>query len=96
MPSRSALDTATVDGREISVAPLKTIDYARLAAKEPAELEKLLEASRSPGFFYLDLRDDSTGPVLDDLQDAFATTQQYFNLPREVKMKQHREGQDRG
>ena len=96
MPSRPALDTVTVDGREISVVPLQTINYARLAAKEPAELENLLDASRSPGFFYLNIRDDSTGPFLDDLQDAVATTQQYFNLPREVKMKQHRAGQDRG
>lgn len=96
MPSRTAPYTATVGGRQINIAPLETINYAGLVAKEPAEVDKLLNAARTPGFFYLDLRDDSTKEILADLREMYALTERYFDQPHELKMKDCREGQDRG
>ncbi|KAI9791593.1 MAG: hypothetical protein M1816_003679 [Peltula sp. TS41687] len=89
MPGRTAPDTATIGDRQIDIVPLESIDYARLAAKEPAELEKLLDAARSPGFFYVDLRNNST---LVDLRELYAVAEQYFDQPDEVKMKNDRGG----
>lgn len=85
--------TATVGNRQIDIVPLETIKYARLTAKEPAEVERLLNASRSPGFFYLDLGDDST---VTDLREVYGVAERYFDQPQEVKMRHHREGESRG
>lgn len=97
MPAWTALPTATVGGRQIDLAPLETINYARLLAKEAGEIEKLLKAAQSPGFFYVDLRGDSSVEViLGDVRDMYAISEQYFDQPYEAKMKHYREGQDRG
>lgn len=92
MPSRTAPNTTTVGGRQIDVAPLEIINYARLAAREPAEVERLLGACRSPGFFYLDLRKDS---ILADLWELYAAAERYFDQPQEVKVRGHEGGEDR-
>lgn len=96
MPSRTALPTTIVSGRQLELAPLETINYASLAARDPSEVEKLLNAARSVGFFYLDLREGSTKRVAADVQDVYAVAEQYFDQPRELKMKDQREGEDRG
>lgn len=84
------------EGGRVDIAPLETIDCARLAAKEPAEVAKLLKSSQSPGFFYLDLRGDATRQILTDLQSVLGLTEKYFDQPHDLKMKDYRESQDRG
>jgi len=80
----------------VDIAPLETIDFARLAAKEPAEVTKLLKSSQSPGIFYLDLRGDATRQLLADLQSVLGLTEKYFDQPDDLKMKDYRASQDRG
>lgn len=101
MPHSTSLPTAVVGGKQIDVASLETIDLARLATADPDEVEKLLKASCSPGFFYLDLRNDPSGiRVLADLPAVYAISEKYFDQPHELKMKDYRDGQkpsqDRG
>lgn len=101
MPHSTSCPTALVGGKQIDVAPLEIIDLARLVQGEPDEVEKLLGAARSPGFFYLDLRRDPFGrKLLADLPIVYAVSEKYFDQPHELKMKDYRDGQsatqDRG
>jgi isopenicillin N synthase-like dioxygenase len=96
MPSHTTFEAVQVGGRKVDVAPLESINYARLVAKDPAEVEKLLEVCKTPGIFYLDLRDDSTQQWLVDLQDVYAISKQYFDQPHDVKMNYYTEKDDRG
>jgi isopenicillin N synthase-like dioxygenase len=92
MPA-SQSHTAIVEGTRIDLAPLEIIDFGRLATKEPGEVAKLLKSCQSPGFFYLDLQNDT---ILDDLQDVLRITEKYFDQPHHVKMKDFRESVERG
>ena len=95
MPHSTAARTATIDGHEIDVASLETINYGRLAAKEPAEVEKLLKACQMPGFFYLDFQSGPAKELIADVPGIYAASKQYFDQPQEVKMKDYRPEQDR-
>jgi hypothetical protein len=94
MPHSTVARTTTIDGHQVDVASLETIDLGRLAAKEPAEVEKLLNASQMPGFFYLDLRNEPTKEILAGLRDVYAAAEKHFNEPPKVDMKDHRAGPD--
>ncbi|KAI9747048.1 MAG: hypothetical protein M1815_004685 [Lichina confinis] len=82
--------------RQIDVARLETINYARLSAKDPNELDKLVKAAGSPGFFYLDFRDAASTPILDELQQVYGIEERYFDQPRDVKTQHQRKGEGRG
>lgn len=94
MPHSPASQTATIDGHEIDVASLETINYGRLSAQEPAEVEKLLRACQMPGFFYLDFQHGPAEELITDVREIYAVSKQYFDQPQEVKMKDHRAEQD--
>lgn len=96
MPHRIAAHTTTIDGHQFDVASLETINFGRLATKEPAEVEKLLNASQMPGFFYLDLQSEHTKQIITDLPDIYVLAGKYFDQPPEVKMKDHQDGQYSG
>ena len=95
MPHSTAARTAIIDGHEIDVASLETINYGRLAAKEPAEVEKLLHACQMPGFFYLNFQHGPAKGLIADVPEIYAAAKQYFDQPQEVKMKDYRADQDR-
>lgn len=94
MPHRTAPHTTTtIDGHQVDVASLETIDFGRLATKEPAEVEKLLNASQMPGFFYLDLQSEKdTKQIIEDLPEIYQLAEKYFDQPLEVKLKDHGDG----
>ena len=96
MPHSTVAHNVTIDGRQVDVASLETIDFGRLATKEPAEVEKLLNASKMPGFFYLDLQSEPGKQLVTDLPDVYALAEKYFDQPHEIKMKDFRAGQDGG
>lgn len=96
MPHRTAPRTTTIDGHQVDVASLETIDFGRLATKEPAEVEKLLNASQIPGFFYLDLLSEHTKQIITDLPEIYQLAEKYFDQPPEVKMKDHGDGPYKG
>jgi isopenicillin N synthase-like dioxygenase len=96
MPHSTIAGTKKIDGHEVDVASLETINFGRMAAKEPTEGEKLLTACQMPGFFYLDLQNGSAKDLVADLPEILAATKTYFAEPQEVKMKDYRSGQERG
>jgi isopenicillin N synthase-like dioxygenase len=96
MPHSTVAYNATIDGQRVDVASLETINFERLATKEPGEVEKLLHASQMPGFFYLDLQNEPTKEILADLRDVNAVAEEYFDEPSEAKSKDSRSGQDSG
>lgn len=85
MPHSTATYPVKVDGANIDVAALDTIDLARLSGKEPPEIEKLLKASTTPGFFYLDLQAEASKEALADLNELYGLTEKYFKGPKEEK-----------
>lgn len=96
MPHSTVSRTTTIDGHQVDVASLETIDFGRLVATESAEVEKLLNASQMPGFFYLDLQSEVTKQIIADLPDVYAVAEKYFDQPQEVKMKDYGDGQYSG
>lgn len=90
MPHRTATYPAHVDGVQIDVASLEILKLSLLSSKDPGEIEKLLRASTTPGFFYLDVQEDSSKQALSELSDIYALTERYFCEGNESK------GQDRG
>lgn len=83
MPHSTTVHKATINGQEFDVALLETIHYSSLSKKEPVEIEKLLNASRMPGFFHLDLKSEPTNEILAGLQDVYVVTEKYFDEPPE-------------
>ncbi|KAM4062689.1 hypothetical protein HRG_007514 [Hirsutella rhossiliensis] len=64
------------------------LDIARLAAKDASEVARLLEATQNPGFFYLDFRNEPTmNHVAQQARGVYTVTEEYFDQPTEVKMK---------
>jgi len=77
---------STLYGNDILVAPLDTIDLGRLLAKEPAEIDRLLQSCITHGFFYLDLQTCDVGrQILADEQDVLRVMREYFDQPVEKK-----------
>lgn len=67
-------------------ATLTTISLAKLHAQDAAELALLNKVASGSGFFYLDLRGDSSGEkTLAQLQDIWAVTEKYFTQPEAAK-----------
>ena len=78
---------ATDDIRDFAIAPLRTIDYARIKSQDADEIFNLVEAARVHGFFYLDFRGDSQSPILRRKEEIAHVAKQYFDQPYEVKAK---------
>ncbi|KAE8408447.1 hypothetical protein BDV37DRAFT_172421 [Aspergillus pseudonomiae] len=71
-----------------SIAPLPTIDHAHLEAKDSEEAQRLLDACKTHGFLYLDLR--NVGTVLNDWQRVLRIMEKYFSQDLMTKMKDDR------
>ncbi|KAK6814960.1 hypothetical protein RU639_008466 [Aspergillus parasiticus] len=72
----------------LSIAPLPTIDYACLEAKDTEETQRLLDACKTHGFFYLNLK--NIGTVLDDWQQVLRIMETYFSQDLMTKMEDDR------
>lgn len=80
---------------------IDTVDFARLASGDAAEVKRLFDASQSPGFFYLNLQGHHLGErLLADLSGIYSVTQKYFDQVGNQKTKDYRSdqklSQDRG
>ena len=83
--------SSILHGQQVRIAPLETIDFARLASKDPLETSRLLRCCQTHGFFYLDLQGtDSTRQVISDEKDVLKFMENYFDQPLEAKMKDDR------
>ncbi|PYH97589.1 oxidoreductase [Aspergillus ellipticus CBS 707.79] len=80
------------------MASLAIVDYEALANKDPAEIQKLVQACQTTGMFYLDLRGPRTQAIVEDVPSIFQTGQDFFNLPPDSpeKTQSLREGMERG
>ena len=72
----------------VPIAPLPTIDFARLVAKDAAEANNLLDACKTHGFFYLNLK--NVGTILEDWQKVLRIMETYFGQDLATKMKDDR------
>jgi isopenicillin N synthase-like dioxygenase len=75
----------------LSIAPLETVDFSRLVTRDEAEISKLLVSCQTHGFFYLDLQNAESRPLLEDAQHMVRIMENYFAQPLEVKMKDDRQ-----
>lgn len=80
------------------MASLAIVDYEALANKDIGEIQKLVQACRTVGIFYLNLRDSRMTAVFEDIPTIFKTGEAFFNLPQdsEEKTQSLREGMERG
>lgn len=73
---------------DIPTAPLVTISLHKLVANSPDENARLLQAARSLGFFYLDLRHSAAGEqLLQQADGMFDLMRDFFDLPLDEKQK---------
>lgn len=81
-----------------TLASLPIINFEAIATKDAAEIQKLVQAGRSVGMFYLNLRGPRTEAIFDDIPTLFTKAHDFFNLPAdcEEKTKALRSGVERG
>jgi isopenicillin N synthase-like dioxygenase len=71
---------------DVPTVPIARISYSKLKSFDQDEMIKVLEASQSDGFFYLDLTDDPTGKaLLNDTEDVLAISKRALNIPLDQK-----------
>lgn len=76
---------------DVPIAPLKTIDFVRLEARDPVEVAKLLHSCQTHGFFYLALKgNEKSAQVVKDKENVLRVMEEYFDQPLDVKMKDYR------
>lgn len=84
----SSVQSFSETHNSLSIAPLPTIEYARLEAKDVDETQRLLDACKIYGFFYLNLK--NIGTILDDWQQVLRIMEKYFSQDLMTKMKDDR------
>jgi isopenicillin N synthase-like dioxygenase len=73
---------------DIQTAPLLTLKFNKLTARDPEETSRLLAASLDTGFFYLDLRKSNDGEAILGIADRiFDLAKEVFNIPTEEKVQ---------
>ncbi|KAF4974019.1 hypothetical protein FZEAL_9039 [Fusarium zealandicum] len=77
------MPSATRD--DILIASFETINFSALERQEAGEIEKLMEASRSAGFFYLDFANSGEARLPKQKRDLLKTMEEYFSQPEHVK-----------
>lgn len=71
---------ATKQNGAIHLHELQVIDYARLKSHDEAEMDKLLQNARTPGAFYLDLRNETRGAdILRHVEAVYRLSEGYFD-----------------
>jgi isopenicillin N synthase-like dioxygenase len=81
---------------EAAVASLQTLNFALLERKDPAEVKKLLGASLSAGFFYLDFTSSQAEALPEQKKQLLEVMKRYFDQPSEVKQLDSRNITTRG
>ena len=80
-------DAAILNGEEVEIAPLATIDFYKLADNDVVETQRLLDCCINDGFFYLNLQGPHpSSKIIADQDMMFSFMKDYFNQSDEVKM----------
>ena len=73
---------------DVPTAPLLTISFRKLLSNDEAEQERLFHASKTLGFFYLDLASCESGEaLLESSSSVFELMRDFYELPVEEKKK---------
>jgi len=81
-------ETAILNGEQVEVAPLSTIDFQMLVNGNPAEVQRLLDCCVTDGFFYLNLQGPHpSSKILVDQDNLLGVMKDYFDQPHEIKME---------
>ena len=82
----SSTSTAILNGEEVEIAPLVTIDFHKLIEGDPTEADRLLESCENDGFFYLNLQGPHpSSKILNDQNALLEVMRNYFVQPEEIK-----------
>ena len=95
-PGNMTLPAKMIEGHCIQLAPLETLEMELLEQNDPAEMQRLLDCSKSPGFCYVRLQDYDGGRYFQDLQTLYLIGKKYFDQPQETKMVDFRENEEKG
>ncbi|RGP61347.1 hypothetical protein FLONG3_10581 [Fusarium longipes] len=68
-------------------ANLHVLSFSSLLNGDKSELANLLSACEDHGFFYLDLRDEESGKILQQLEATWEIMKPWFSQPLEEKLK---------
>ena len=70
---------------DADIAALPTISFSSLTARDPNELDKLLQACQDVGFFYLDLRGAASKNILQHWRSVLDFMALYFDQDLSTK-----------
>jgi isopenicillin N synthase-like dioxygenase len=88
MITKSSLDNLPPFPDNVHTAPIASVSLSKLLANDNGEGQKVLEACRTHGFFYLDMRDCSEGQaLLDESEQLLQLATRAFQPPLEEKQK---------
>ena len=72
----------------LPLAPIAIISHQKLLENDPDEAERVLEACKTHGFFYLDLTDDvNEQSLLEESEELLKLAYRAFDCPEEEKRK---------
>ncbi|ENH74285.1 hypothetical protein FOC1_g10004891 [Fusarium oxysporum f. sp. cubense race 1] len=69
----------------IPIAAIETINYSALERREAKEIEKLMAASRTAGFFYLDFDHSGAAGLPKKKKEVLKAMKEYFSQPDAIK-----------
>jgi isopenicillin N synthase-like dioxygenase len=81
---------------EFGTANLETVSFAKLAAKDPEEVARVLRSCEQQGFFYLELADSYVSRGVLDRLEALSLAKKWFESPMEEKLKFRQDSVTRG
>ncbi|KAJ3572847.1 hypothetical protein NPX13_g4913 [Xylaria arbuscula] len=67
------------------VAKLKTVVFSKILDRDPEQMDNLMSAIQTVGFFYLDLSDKYSEGMLKNLEKCSSVMEDWFNEPDTVK-----------
>lgn len=81
-------ESVVVDPRSYEpLAKLDTITFSKLLDRNPEQVSKLMSACENVGFFYLDISDQYSATMLENLDRVNSAMRDWFAQPESVKRK---------
>lgn len=80
-----------MDGASAPYAPtanLDTVVFSKVLDRDPATMEKIISACENVGFFYLDISDQYSATMLENLDKLNIVMKDWFDQPTAAKRKE--------
>ncbi|KAF4460671.1 gibberellin 20-oxidase [Fusarium albosuccineum] len=88
------MPSATRD--DVPTASFETINFSALERRDAKEIDRLMEASRTAGFFYLDFTNSGAARLPKQKRDLLQVMEEYFGQPDDIKQLDGRGKSTRG